>query len=96
MKRHYYIIGRNLSHDVMAFNSVRDIEKWFAVEPVYGYVPDIHHQDVEAERDFRCRYYIGCSYDEARYWLGSTINHISDYEMVEDLYTGIMHTRSLY
>ena len=96
MKRHYYIIARDTSHDVMAFNSVRDVERWFAVEPVPGFVPDIHHRDVESERLFRFRHYIACAYIEARYWLGSTITHISDYEMVEDMYTGIMHTRSLY
>lgn len=96
MNRHYYIIGRVMSHDVIAFNSARDIERWFAVEPVPDFVADIHHQDVDADREFRRRYYIGCNYKEARYWLGSTINHISDYEMFEDLYTGIMHTRSLY
>ena len=41
MKRHYYVINRGMSHEVMVFNSREDIERWFAVEPVDGFVPDV-------------------------------------------------------
>ena len=33
MKRHYYVINRGMSREVMVFNSREDIERWFAVDP---------------------------------------------------------------
>lgn len=96
MKRHYYIISRDRAHAVMAFDSPRDIERWFNVEPLNGFAPDYNHQDVDEEREHRGRWWMPCTYNEARYWIGDTINHVAVCKKHQDPYTGVMHTLSLY
>lgn len=96
MKRHYYIISRGRDYAVMAFDSPRDIERWFVVEPVDGFVPDSNHRGVDDERELRNRCWMPCRYDEARFWIGTTINHVAECKVHRDPYTGVMHTLSLY
>lgn len=96
MKRHYYIISRDMARAVMAFESADDIRRWFEVEPVNGFAPDFNHQDVEDERELRFRCWVPCGYDTARFWIGATINHVAECKMHMDPYTGVMHTLSLY
>lgn len=96
MKRHYYIISRGRDHAVMAFESARDIERWLNVEPLDGFTPDLNHSDVDEERALRSRCWMPCGYNEARYWIGTTINYVAVCKKHNDPYTGVMHTLSLY
>ena len=97
MKRHYYVINRGMSHEVMVFNSHDDIRRWFEVEPVDGFVPDCNHQDVDDERAFRKRQWISCTRKVAEFWWRSdTLKELNDYTMCQCQYTGVNYYGPCY
>lgn len=88
MKRHYYVINRGMSHEVMVFKSRDDIKKWFNVEPVDGFVPNVCHMDVDDERAYRYRQWIPCTCEVARFWCGrNSLKDTGNYSTCQ--YTGI-------
>ena len=90
MKRHYYVINRGMSREVMVFNSREDIERWFAVEPVDGFIPDCNHLDTDAERTHRYDCWIACSCEEARHWWSrETLKELNDYTLSQCQHTGV-------
>lgn len=97
MKRHYYVISRGMSHEVLVFNSRDDIHRWFGVYPVDGFTPDCNHQDADATRVYRSRAWICCSCDEARHWWRrDTLKELNDYTLCECQYTGISYYAPCY
>lgn len=90
MKRHYYVINRGMSREVLVFNSRDDINKWLNVEPVDGFVPDCNHMDVDDERAFRDRQWIPCACEEARFWwIRKTLRELNEHTLCQCQYTGI-------
>lgn len=90
MKRHYYVINRGMSHEVLVFNSREDINNWFNIELLDGFVPDCNHMDVDAVRAYRYRRWIPCTCEEARqWWSRETLRNLNDYTLCQCQYTGI-------
>ena len=90
MKRHYYVISRTMSREVLVFDSREDIRKWFEVEPVDGFIADCNHQNVDDIREYRYSRWIPCVLEEARHWWSrDTLKELNDYTLCECLYTGV-------
>lgn len=97
MKRHYYVINRGMSREVMVFNSREDIAKWFEVEPVAGFVPDCNHCDTDGQRAYRYACWIPCTCEVARnWWSRETLKELNVYTLCEDLYTGVEYYTPCY